>query len=131
MLVSSPTRKNILVIDDDADLLEIVSEILTTAGQNVTICNGTNDAIKILSSNPSGFDVVLSDVNMPNGGGMAVMTHIRDNLRTNPVRLFFSAGNNLTSECVTNLGVACVLKKPDHLYDLASFVHTECERLAV
>jgi len=63
----------ILVIDDEPDVLNIIVEILRTAGYDVVSAPNGEAGIKALDSNF--FDLVFTDLMMPGIGGMDVLQH--------------------------------------------------------
>ncbi len=63
----------ILVIDDEPDVLNIIVEILRTAGYDVVAAPNGEAGIKALDSNI--FDLVFTDLMMPGIGGMDVLQH--------------------------------------------------------
>jgi CheY-like chemotaxis protein len=73
------TKKNkykALVVDDDSDLLEMLSEILTTAGfKVVTATDGMDGLFKY---NNETFDIILSDIKMPKKDGIKFVQNIQD-----------------------------------------------------
>jgi DNA-binding response OmpR family regulator len=67
--------KKILIIDDDADLIQLVSFIFKKAGaQVVTACDGWEGVGKMLTHRPN---LVLLDVMMPGASGFEVCQKIR------------------------------------------------------
>jgi signal transduction histidine kinase/HAMP domain-containing protein len=58
--------ERILLVDDDDDLLEVTSEMLTTFGYRVLCARNSTEAIRIIESGHE-FDLLFSDVVMPNG----------------------------------------------------------------
>jgi DNA-binding NtrC family response regulator len=63
----------ILVIDDEPDVLNIIVEILKTAGYDVVSAPSGEAGIKALDGNI--FDLVFTDLMMPGIGGMDVLKH--------------------------------------------------------
>ena len=63
----------ILVIDDEPDVLNIIVEILKTAGYDVVSAHNGEAGIKALDGNL--FDLVFTDLMMPGIGGMDVLQH--------------------------------------------------------
>ncbi|MFA5021474.1 MAG: response regulator [Patescibacteria group bacterium] len=57
-------KQKILVVDDDPELLEILSESLRTAGFNVLSVNDTNEALEAISTGLQ-LDLVVCDKNAP------------------------------------------------------------------
>jgi DNA-binding NtrC family response regulator len=64
----------ILVIDDDPVILEVIAEILRSNGYEVVAAPNGESGIREARSNY--FDLVLTDLVMPDIGGMEVLTHM-------------------------------------------------------
>jgi PAS domain S-box-containing protein len=73
----------ILIVDDDIGICSTLEEILTAAGCTVETSNDGAQALSLIAS--SEFDVVLSDVVMPNMDGYELYEAIRDRYPTLPV----------------------------------------------
>jgi len=67
----------ILAVDDSISIRQMVSHTLKDAGYEVETANDGSDALK--KSQMTKFDVVISDVNMPNMGGFELVRAIRGN----------------------------------------------------
>jgi CheY-like chemotaxis protein len=65
----------VLVVDDEADARELVSEILRQAGAEVVLAASATEAIEKLDRHQP--DVLLSDVEMPEESGYGLMRQIR------------------------------------------------------
>jgi DNA-binding NtrC family response regulator len=72
----------ILVIDDDPVILEVIAEILSRNGYEVVAAPNGESGIREVSNNY--FDLVLTDLVMPDIGGMEVLAHV---VSTNPKTL--------------------------------------------
>lgn len=59
------TGASILCIDDNADVLQLLSHALKRHGATVTTCSSAEQGIAVLAENR--FDVVISDIQMPPG----------------------------------------------------------------
>jgi PAS domain S-box-containing protein len=68
----------ILVVDDEADIRELVSFILEQSGAEVIIAASAQEALAAL--NQSLPDVLVSDIGMPDVDGYMLMRQIRDGL---------------------------------------------------
>ncbi len=66
----------ILVVDDEPDIVEIISSILTKKGFNVGSALGGQEAIELFRSEP--FDLVITDIRMPGTDGFEVMKQVRN-----------------------------------------------------
>ena len=65
----------VLVVDDDCDAREVFSEFLAGAGASVTIAGSAGEALKLFV--PAEFDVVVSDLGMPEEDGLSLIRKIR------------------------------------------------------
>jgi YesN/AraC family two-component response regulator len=65
----------ILVIDDDEMVLQILAEMLTTAGYEVGEARNGNEGVKLYRQEP--FDLVITDLLMPEKDGLEVIMELR------------------------------------------------------
>lgn len=73
-MLMKPIAK-ILVVDDDEDILEFMADMLSRHPQyQVTTDSDSKRAIKSLTTNA--FDLVITDLNMPDVGGMEILDHV-------------------------------------------------------
>lgn len=70
-----PTTVTILVVDDDAEVREIVAEFLTEAGYHVLQAEGGMDALRVLAQ-AGVVDLVITDVRMPDISGIDLAERI-------------------------------------------------------
>jgi PAS domain S-box-containing protein len=68
-------NRQVIVVDDEVDSLELVKVILEAEGANVFIFSSSTKALKALSK--YSFDLLISDIGMPNLDGYALMAEIR------------------------------------------------------
>jgi CheY-like chemotaxis protein len=66
----------VLVVDDDALSRELSCEVLTSAGYAVRAASDGINAIRHMEE--TRFDVVLTDVSMPQMDGLELLTKIRN-----------------------------------------------------
>ncbi|XAW87755.1 response regulator [Vibrio sp. CDRSL-10 TSBA] len=67
----------ILAVDDSISIRQMVSHTLKDAGFDVETANDGQDAL--IKAQRTKFDVIISDVNMPNMGGFELVKAIRGN----------------------------------------------------
>jgi len=68
----SPTRMNILVIDDNPCFLDIINIIYTDAGHQVSCISSTEQILQTLKSKEQVFDFALIDLRLQNKSGIDV-----------------------------------------------------------
>ena len=101
----------ILLIDDEPDILEILSTILMRENFHVDMALGGEEGLKKLSENQ--YDVVVCDFCMPKIDGIRLLTMVREMKSFMPF-IFFS-GNAVESHEIkmVNLGAYQLVPKTD------------------
>jgi DNA-binding response OmpR family regulator len=80
----------ILAVDDESDLCALMERILSRRGYTVTTALGVADALARLDGMPDGPDLLITDVNMPDGRGSDLARRVRD--RHDDVAVLFVSG---------------------------------------
>ena len=114
-----PQQKTILVIDDDVHVTDSLRMVLTDAGFTVLTARYFAEAIALLSETQ--FDLVLTDLCLPDGNGTDVITHVKTESPETEVILMTGHGSlDVTIEAIKR-GAYYYLEKPyalDRLYTL-------------
>lgn len=71
-----PVGLRVLVVDDDIVWLKIIEQMLRKCSYNVTICSQATAALSLLRERRGCFDIVLSDVHMPDMDGFKLLEHV-------------------------------------------------------
>jgi CheY-like chemotaxis protein len=71
----------ILVIDDQSSIRTILAMVLKDLGHEVKLAEDGQKGIQLLEGS-SGFDLVITDINMPNEDGNEVAKYIRSSHRS-------------------------------------------------
>ncbi|KAL9225147.1 hypothetical protein vseg_001102 [Gypsophila vaccaria] len=71
-----PAGLRVLVVDDDPTCLIILEKMLRTCRYDVTKTNRAEFALTLLRENKNGFDIVISDVHMPDMDGFKLLEHV-------------------------------------------------------
>jgi CheY-like chemotaxis protein len=84
--------KRILVVDDDDNLREVLSAVLSQRGRAVDTARDGIEALALLNQNQ--YDVILSDLRMPGLDGPALYEALRAMRHTTTMpRVIFMTGN--------------------------------------
>jgi DNA-binding NtrC family response regulator len=114
-------RKNILVVDDDSSITEALNLILTEAGYKVLTAQNVAESTAILSQTP--LDLVITDLCLPDGTGIDVITRVKSETPETEVILMTAHGSlDVTIEAIKR-GAYYYLEKPyalDRLYTLVN-----------
>jgi two-component system response regulator GlrR len=109
-------QPRLLVVDDDADMLRLLSMRLNSAGYRVSTAGSAESALaKLQIERPQ---LVLSDVRMPGQDGLALFSEIRLRHPSLPVILLTAHGTIPDAVEATARGVFSYLTKPYDAKDL-------------
>ncbi|MEM9269824.1 MAG: ATP-binding protein, partial [Pseudomonadota bacterium] len=108
-----------LVVDDEADVAEMLSDMLDSLGVRSTIAHSAEDAVAALTEGLAP-NLVLSDFVMPGLGGEGLLRAIRRDWPQLSKRVAFVTGDSLSSDA-QELGLP-VLEKPVAPHDLRNLL---------
>ncbi len=106
----SAAQGRVLVVDDERDLLEVLSQQLEAAGYTVVTAGEGRQALEALRSAP--FDVVLADIVMPDLDGLQLLQAIREQDLDIPVVLMTGSPRVETAAQAVEYGALRYLVKP-------------------
>jgi nitrogen-specific signal transduction histidine kinase/ActR/RegA family two-component response regulator len=115
-------REHILFVDDEPDLLELGKQLLGSLGYTVTLANGGPKALSLFHEDPSAFDMVITDMTMPQFTGDKVAEEIIGRRPDMPVILCTGFSDRITQTEAERLGIKAFLMKPLKIKDLAHIV---------
>jgi PAS domain S-box-containing protein len=70
-----PRRTNFLIVDDSEDTISMLEQLLKMSGANVTTATNGKDALRLASEHE--FDIILSDISMPEMDGFEFLQRLR------------------------------------------------------
>jgi EAL domain-containing protein (putative c-di-GMP-specific phosphodiesterase class I) len=85
----STTPRRVLLVDDEPELLRALERLLRRAGYEVQSCSDGSSAVQCLGHDD--FDLVISDIAMPNMDGIQLLRSIRQHDLDIPVILITGA----------------------------------------
>ena len=118
---SAPAKK-ILVVDDDAALLQMIQKILSEVGE----VKCANDGLEAINLIQAGYlpDIVITDVMMPRVDGIKLCQQIKKMPQTVNVPVIMLTAKGQPKDVITgiNAGVRYYLTKPFKTADLVAKV---------
>ncbi|MCP5004250.1 MAG: response regulator [Planctomycetes bacterium] len=119
--VDTPPRGQgrVLFVDDEEPLAQLGKEMLELLGYDVVIRTSSSDALRTFCLEPNRYDVVITDLTMPNISGddfARELLNIRPDL---PVILCTGFSHTMTQEKAETLGIRAFLMKPLLMKELA------------
>lgn len=108
--VGADVTGRILIVDDDPYFLRVMSRILSGENFRVSTASGPTEAGQLLRENA--FDVVISDLRMPEDDGLSFLQQIRTTGNEVPVIILTAYGEVDTYLAAMNAGATEYLNKP-------------------
>ena len=111
----------ILVVDDDPLVAKVLKDTLRLDGHDVSTADGGEAGIRAFraaAGSPRPFDVVMTDLGMPNVDGSRVAAAVKAASPATPVVLLTGWGRRLQADSETPPNVDRLLSKPPRLSDL-------------
>jgi DNA-binding NtrC family response regulator len=116
-------QKKILLVEDDEDLLQLFDGVLSQAGFSVDKFTDPLKAHTRFEENPDGYDLVLSDINMPHISGIELAKNIR---KINPfIEVVLMSAFDYFESDLREVELSTFLKKPMHMQQMIETVK-EC-----
>ncbi|MBW1705541.1 MAG: PAS domain S-box protein [Deltaproteobacteria bacterium] len=121
--IGIPTgNERILFIDDEQALVDIGKQILEHLGYNVITRTSSIEALGLFKADPDGFDLVITDMTMPNMTGdklAKAMMKIRPGI---PIILCTGFSERITEKNAGEMGIKILAMKPLAMRDLAQAI---------
>ena len=122
-------NQSILIVDDEIQNREYLSEILSDEGYVVTTAVNGNDAINKLTQDS--FQVVLTDLQMPDLDGLGVIKYLIDNSLNTIGILYTGYGSVKTAVDAMKLGAFDYITKPFKAEEIKVVVKKALDHLAL
>lgn len=106
----SKLQDPVLVVDDEADIRDLMEMTLMKMGLRVQTAVGVEDAKDKLDNND--YSLVLTDMRMPDGSGLEVVQYIDELMLDTPVAVITAFGNADQAVEALNAGAFDYLQKP-------------------
>src|SRR5579864_7436975 len=110
----------VLVVDDEPDICELLSITLQRMDLNPRTANNLAAAQRLLKTDP--FDLCLTDMQLPDGDGLALVQWMQQYTPSVPVAVITAHGNMETAVRALKLGAFDFVSKPLDLMGLRKLV---------
>jgi signal transduction histidine kinase len=115
-------HERILFVDDEEGVVDMVKKMLEYLGYQVETKINSQEALETFKSQPDQFDLVITDMIMPNISGIKLTREIRE---INPaVSIIICTGfrENIAKEEIESLGIGAVMVKPIVMQEMAQII---------
>ncbi len=114
--------ETILFVDDEIYLVEIGKELLSGLGYKVETCNNASDALNYFRLQPDKYDILITDLTMPDMTGDILASEFKKIRPDIPVILCTGFSKKITSENAKGIGIDSLLMKPLTIYELSDTI---------
>jgi DNA-binding NtrC family response regulator len=110
----------ILIIDDIPEQAEVLRNILAEDGHEIKICTKSKDALQLITDKK--FDVVFTDLSMPEVNGMQIIKHIKEHTPQTKAIPITAFGDWDVYAQTLSLGIQEFLSKPYNIPEIKSLI---------
>lgn len=114
--------ERILLVDDEESVLKIEAQMLSRLGYIITDQIKSLDALKLFKSNPNKFDLIITDMTMPDMTGAQLANEILSISPNIPIIICTGFSERISKEQAEIIGVNGFLMKPVVKFDMAQMV---------
>jgi two-component system response regulator HydG len=118
---------SILIVEDEAATRDLCRDIAAEIGLQVHTAATTHDALEVLDQSP--VDIVVTDLNVPQLGGLELLKLIGSNHPNTSVMVLTQYGSIETAVTATRLGARDYVTKPFHVEELRAKIERLIQNL--
>ena len=116
----------ILVVEDDAAIVDALSALLESEGHEVTTASRQDDAVALLAAQR--FDLALLDVTLRQGTGFGVCAAAREMAPAMPVIFLTASDDEFSTVAGLDMGAVDYIAKPFRARELLARIHAAVRR---
>jgi len=120
------TEPRVLVVDDEKSMRELLAITLERQGYEVSVAEDGEVAIQAVRRD--GFDVIITDLRMPNADGLQVLRAAKEHTPETVVIVITAVGSTETAVEAMKLGAYDYITKPFKLDEIHVIIRRALER---
>ena len=114
--------EHILFVDDEESLIKMGKQLFVSLGYDVTTRISSIEALELFKTRPDAFDLVITDLTMPNMTGDELAEKLMAIRPDIPVILCTGFSTRITEEKAKNMGIRAFIMKPLIRRDIAETI---------
>lgn len=112
--------KEIMIIDDDEDILNLFSDFLAKEGYNVKPFLDPFRAIEELEERPQKYSLIITDIRMPGMSGIELITKLSK--INQEIKVIMISAFDLNGDDLKDIGYEEFIQKPVHMRSLVQTI---------
>ncbi len=114
--------ERILFVDDETAIANMMQKKLTSLGYTPTVSTSSTEALEIYRKNPEAFDLVITDMTMPEMTGVELSRQLHLLRPKQPILLCSGFSETIDEEKAISLGISQLINKPFDQFSLAKAI---------
>ena len=115
-------KETILFVDDEISITKMVKKMFERLGYKIETATTPQDALELFRSNPDHFDLVITDMTMPQMTGVKLSEKLMDIRKDIPIIVCTGHSNLVNEEKAKELGLAAYIMKPIYMQEAAQII---------
>jgi len=112
--------EHVLLVDDEIGIVRMIRQMLQAMGYRVTGCTNSLEALQIFSAKPETFDLVITDMTMPNLTGDQLSLKLMEIRPEIPIILLTGFSETISRNQALSIGIKEFLMKPVDMQSLTT-----------
>ena len=119
----------LLLVEDDRDLADVLANFLESQGISVTVAYSVQDAAECLEKSPRRFQILLTDLRLPDGDGLRLIEKARLSNPSLLTAVMTGYASLETALKAIHLGAYDYITKPFNLSEIEILIRNMCDRI--
>jgi len=119
MKISPIGNEHILLVDDEEPIVQMEKTILERLGYEVTSRTGSVEALEVFKAKADAFDLVITDMTMPNMSGDQLAKELLTVNPDIPIIILTGFSERINKDTIETIGIKGLLMKPVVTSDMA------------
>jgi len=115
-------KEHILVVDDEKMITDIIQSVLENLGYTVTARTSSIEALEAFRNNPDRYDLVITDMTMPNMTGKDLAKELLTIQPNIPIILCTGFSEQIDETRAKEIGIKAFVMKPVVMHDIANII---------
>ena len=120
--------ERILLVDDEEGIVKMVQQMLERLGYQVISHTRSPEALKVFKANPNQFDLIISDMTMPQMTGLELANEIKRLRPDIPFIICTGFSEQINGDIYKELGIQSFLTKPVIKKEMAQAIRNALDR---
>ncbi|HYA83421.1 MAG TPA: response regulator [Candidatus Bathyarchaeia archaeon] len=107
-------KMRVLIIDDNEDVTEAISDYLESIGDSCTCLKDGKEGLEVIKKEGHNYDAIILDLAMPDISGYDVLESLKNEGLLRPNKIIISTASIVDKDVqkMLSIGVKAILRKP-------------------